>query len=30
MAGLFGLVFVWAVTFDISGAIIGKGQVQVL
>jgi HlyD family secretion protein len=28
MAGLFGLVFVWAVTFDISGAIIGKGQVQ--
>jgi HlyD family secretion protein len=26
--GLFGLVFVWAVTFNISGAVIGKGQVQ--
>lgn len=28
MAGLFGLVFVWAVTFNISGAVIGEGQVQ--
>ena len=28
LIGLFGLVFVWAVTFNISGAIIGKGQVQ--
>jgi HlyD family secretion protein len=27
-AALFGLVFVWAVTFYISGAVIGKGQVQ--
>lgn len=26
--GLLGLVFVWAVTFNISGAVIGKGQVQ--
>ena len=26
--GLFGLVFVWATSFDISGAVIGKGQVQ--
>jgi HlyD family secretion protein len=25
---LFGLVFMWAVTFNISGAVIGKGQVQ--
>lgn len=28
MFGLFGLVSVWATTFDISGAVIGKGQVQ--
>jgi HlyD family secretion protein len=28
LIGLFGLVFVWAVTFNISGAVIGKGQVQ--
>ena len=28
LAGLFGLVFLWAVTFNISGAVIGKGQVQ--
>ena len=26
--GLFGLVFVWAATFDIAGAVIGKGHVQ--
>jgi HlyD family secretion protein len=28
IVGLFGFVFVWAATFDISGAVIGKGQVQ--
>lgn len=28
LIGLFGLVFVWAVTFNISGAVIGKGQIQ--
>src|SRR4051812_35295790 len=28
LIGLFGLLFVWAVTFNISGAVIGKGQVQ--
>lgn len=28
LIALFGLVFVWAVTFNISGAVIGKGQVQ--
>lgn len=28
MVGLFGLVFAWATTFTISGAVIGKGQVQ--
>lgn len=28
MIGLFGFVFAWAATFDISGAVIGKGQVQ--
>ncbi len=26
--GLFGLTSAWAVTFDLSGAVIGKGQVQ--
>lgn len=26
--GLFGFVFAWAATFNISGAVIGKGQVQ--
>lgn len=29
VAGLFGLVFAWAATFTISGAVIAKGQVQV-
>jgi HlyD family secretion protein len=29
MVGLFGLVFAWGATFDISGAVIAKGQVQV-
>lgn len=28
MIGLFGFVFAWAATFNISGAVIGKGQVQ--
>ena len=28
LVGLFGLVSAWAVTLDISGAVIGKGQVQ--
>lgn len=28
MIGLFGFVVAWAASFDISGAIIGKGQVQ--
>ncbi|UZK67716.1 HlyD family type I secretion periplasmic adaptor subunit [Sphingomonas sp. M1-B02] len=28
LIGLFGFVFVWASTFNISGAVIGKGQVQ--
>ena len=28
MFGLFGLVGAWAATFNISGAVIGKGQVQ--
>ncbi|MGZ9128994.1 MAG: HlyD family type I secretion periplasmic adaptor subunit [Candidatus Binatia bacterium] len=28
LIGLFGFVFAWAATFDISGAVIGKGQVQ--
>ena len=28
MAGLFGLLFIWAVVVNISGAVIGKGQVQ--
>lgn len=28
MVGLFGFVFAWAATFNISGAVIGKGQVQ--
>lgn len=28
LIALFGFVFVWAATFDISGAVIGKGQVQ--
>lgn len=28
MAGLFVLVFAWALTFNLSGAVIGKGQVQ--
>ncbi|UVK40979.1 HlyD family type I secretion periplasmic adaptor subunit [Mesorhizobium sp. AR10] len=28
MVGLFGLVFAWAATFNISGAVIGTGQVQ--
>ena len=29
VAALFGLVFVWGMTFKISGAVIAKGQVQV-
>ena len=29
VAGLFGLVFAWGATFNISGAVIAKGQVQV-
>jgi len=29
MLGLFGSVVAWAVTVDLSGAVIGKGQVQV-
>jgi HlyD family secretion protein len=28
LIALFGFVFAWAVTFNISGAVIGKGQVQ--
>ena len=28
LIGLFGFVVAWAATFDISGAVIGKGQVQ--
>ena len=28
LAGLFVLVFAWAITFSISGAVIGRGQVQ--
>lgn len=28
MLGLFGILFVWALTFNISGAVMGKGQVQ--
>lgn len=28
MLALFGLVFLWGAVFDISGAVIGKGQVQ--